>query len=250
VRATRAGGKSFVKPREGDGSTSRTKRAREAPVGGRRPTALSPPRAAGALCSPFGCLAARISRGEWIVGNLSRLDLWQPHERRLVLLLELDEIDGAVVLVACGDDLLAHENLLGLARFAEVVAVWPMQAIPEHLSSSPGRASMAERTKVLPRSKFHIAPRASVSRGERHQRAAVREALLSSAARCVCKTSRRQVPPPARDGGAAPDASGRSSRSPGWRDSARGSGTRSRCCEGCCVACGPVSCRLPSERGL
>jgi hypothetical protein len=52
-------------------------------------------------------------------------------------------------------------------------------------------------SNVLPRSKFHIAPRASVSRGERHQRAAVRDpssrarlAVRARPARCAWLTDR------------------------------------------------------------
>jgi hypothetical protein len=46
--------------------------------------------------------------------------------------VELDQVDDVVVLAGAGDDLLARIDHLGVACFAEVVAVRRMEPVTEH----------------------------------------------------------------------------------------------------------------------
>ena len=61
-------------------------------------------------------------------GSLRRLDLEHPHERRLVLLVERDDVDYAEALGAAADDLLARLDLI-----AYVASTRPMH---EHVHGS------------------------------------------------------------------------------------------------------------------
>src|SRR3954471_23559539 len=64
--------------------------------------------------------------------------LSQPHERRLVLLLERDNGDDTQPLAAVAVDLLPRLDHHRVGRLTEVVPVGRVEPVPEHRSSVPG----------------------------------------------------------------------------------------------------------------
>ena len=76
--------------------------------------------------------------------GLHGLDLQQPDEQRLVLLLEPDDVEDAEPLVAAGDDLLAGLDHHRVGRLSEIVPVRRMELVLEHISSDPGPDGVAE----------------------------------------------------------------------------------------------------------
>ena len=74
------------------------------------------------------------------------LDL-QPHERRLVLLLERDDVDDTEPLAGAEEDLLARLDHHPVGRLARIAAVLEVQPVPEHRSSVSGAGRRADSTR-------------------------------------------------------------------------------------------------------
>jgi hypothetical protein len=79
--------------------------------------------------------------------SLRGLDLQQLDERRIVLLVERDNVDDAEALILAGDDLLARLEHHRVGRLTEIVPARRVKAIAEHLSSVSGAGRRTDATR-------------------------------------------------------------------------------------------------------